>query len=83
MGIVILLLTGCASGPSVNNNAARDAVDPRAALYKRKCISCHSPVNPSDHSDEEWPEILEDHQDRLNLSVEDKARLIEYLTENN
>ena len=75
LGIFILLLTGCASGPPASsNNAARDTVDPRAALYKRKCIACHTPIDPTEHSDKEWQEIMTKHQDRLKLSDDDRSR---------
>lgn len=82
--IVLILLAGCAARQSVEETgAARETNDPRAALYRQKCISCHALIPPTKHTDEEWGKILEAHRERVNFGDEDKARLFEYLTENN
>jgi cytochrome c5 len=80
----LLLLTGCAARQSgEDTTAARETTDPRAALYKRKCIACHNLVLPTDHDDDQWIDILKEHQNRIHLSENDRIRLIEYVTESN
>jgi hypothetical protein len=82
--IVLILLTGCAARQSGDESkAARETTDPRAALYRAKCISCHALIPPTDNNDDEWVEILEAHRKRLHLEEGDRTRLIEYLTDNN
>ena len=84
IAIVLLFLAGCASGPSGDSTqTARESSDPRASLYKRKCISCHNLVNPVDHSDEEWVKIIDDHTRKFSLDEKTKIRLVDYLTGNN
>jgi len=84
MGMVLLLATGCAGRRSVGQGAdstGRD--DSGAALYRRKCASCHNPVPPGNKSDREWPEILAAHDSRVRLSAEERNRILDYLMERN
>jgi len=82
--IVLFFLSGCAAKPSGDNtSSARESNDPRAALYKRKCISCHNLVDPTEHQDEEGIQIIDAHTKRINLDEKDKIRLVDYLIENN
>ena len=53
-------------------------MEPNAVLYSRKCSSCHNLIEPSRHDAQTWREYVEKYGQ--NLTVEEKRRLVYYLT---
>ncbi|MHC4680958.1 MAG: c-type cytochrome [Planctomycetota bacterium] len=59
-------------------NMARP-MTPGAALYSRKCSSCHNLIGPSRFDKATWHHYLEEHGPKL--TIEQKRRLLYYLTD--
>ena len=52
-------------------------------LYRSKCRTCHTLIEPKKFKDEEWKTFVEKYGSRVHLSVEEKEKILKYLVENN
>jgi cytochrome c5 len=52
-------------------------------LYRSKCRTCHTLIEPKKFKDEEWKTFVEKYGSRAHLSVEDKEKILKYLMDNN
>lgn len=82
--MVLLLAAGCTGRQTAGEGGdTQSGSDYGATLYKRKCASCHSLVSPTDKTDEEWPEIVADHESRIRLSEGEHELIVNFLTQQN
>jgi nitrate/TMAO reductase-like tetraheme cytochrome c subunit len=50
-------------------------------IFRANCRPCHVLPDREDLSSNEWTRILEDHEDRINLSADDRSAVMRYLSE--
>lgn len=48
-------------------------------LFRSNCRSCHTLPDPTEYSDEEWPELVKRYADRIELPMEAQRAILEYL----
>jgi len=77
IGIAILLFLACAIGVS------RKQMTEGEKLYRARCRSCHTLIDPKEYSDEKWKIMVEMYGKKSNLSEPEKIQILEYLLSNN
>jgi cytochrome c5 len=82
--VIASFIAGCAAAPT--GGSKRGGIDKQPTgmvLYKRKCKSCHMPVKPKTHDDDNWARIMGEHRERFRMTDDEADRIINYLVENN
>lgn len=73
--IIFLFLTGCAG------LQLKEPMVEGEKLYRQKCASCHRLLPKEEYSKEKWRESVEKYGNNINLTPEEKNKILKYLTE--
>ncbi|HDP98187.1 MAG TPA: cytochrome c [bacterium] len=74
---ILFICIGCAGSLSQKTMTEGER------LYRARCRSCHSLINPNKYSDSSWELFVEKYGQNINLTEKESRLILEYLTENN
>lgn len=74
---ILSFIIGCAA------TVGKKTMTEGERLYRARCRSCHSLIDPKKHSDSQWQVLLGKYGENSNLTENESKRILEYLTENN
>jgi cytochrome c5 len=77
--LAVTVLTGCA-GSAIQANSGGI---PGQKEFRSTCVSCHSLPKPAEHNDREWEDIIAGHAGMLELDMDRRAEILEYLQSQN
>jgi len=81
-GVVLSGFIACSGTNNVNSREITKFPEGRN-LYVSKCTACHKAYERELHSSAEWDKILNDMGKKAKLSSDEKARILNYLSERN
>lgn len=61
---------------------AKSALSPEELLVRRKCTSCHVMPKQGKFGEEKLQTKLDEHQNRVRLSAEEKEKIVSFLKSN-
>ena len=79
---VIAVIVSCSSGYIINMDEATNIPEGRK-LYSSKCNGCHNYYNPSQFTLAQWDSIMIPMQNKAKLSEEQKASILDWISERN
>ena len=70
-----VLICGCVTSSTYVKSSSRGE-----SLYRGKCRSCHRLISRDKHSAAKWADAVERYGSKIDLSDEEKAEILRYLT---
>lgn len=80
--IIAYNLIAC-SGSNSSNSSGLTKFPEGRNLYVSKCTACHKAYEPELHTKDEWRKILDEMGSKAKLSNNEKAIILNYLSERN
>ena len=86
ISLSLIILMGCSTTKQVAKKEIKkevvtiDAVKSGKELYDNRCGKCHKLFAPTDYSIKRWPGIVDSMQPKANITDEQKAQILAYLS---
>jgi mono/diheme cytochrome c family protein len=86
ISISLLFLMGCSVSKHVTQKEIKKEVNTSEViksgkdLYENRCGKCHKLFAPSDYAIKRWPGIVDSMQPKANITDEQKAQILAYLS---